>query len=112
MKLRGVGHSFRNSASPDLMPNSSQSVLKRRIGFGFIPGTVWKLLEIAVFDEPAPDQRIDRITHCGDLLRSAPLPGLGLFNPQKLLPIPKSIFNRPSKIPIYCQKVKMVLLSG
>ena len=59
MKLRLVRHGFRNSESPDLMLDSGQSILARRRGLGFIPWTIWRNLEIAVFDEPTPSKEID-----------------------------------------------------
>ena len=95
MTIRAIRHSFNKSGDPDLAPDCGQGILKRRRGLGFIPWPVRKTLEIAVLDEPTPNQRIDGIPQGSDSFRPRAFPGLGLLNPQELLSVSEGIFDGP-----------------
>ena len=95
MQLWVLEDSWGNSAQPDLMPDSSQCVLEGRRGLGLIPGAIRERLVVTGFDEPCPDQGIDRISDRGDPFRPMVPPGLRLLDSQKLLYVPECVLDRP-----------------
>ena len=96
MQLWVLKDSWGNSAQPDLMPDSGQCVLEGRRSLGLIPGAIRESLVVTGFDEPCPDQGIDRISDRGDPFRPMVPPGLGLLDSQKLLYVPECILDRPT----------------
>jgi len=95
MKLRVVGHSFRNSGSPYLVPDSGHCILKRWRGLGSISCPIRESLEIAIFDEPTPNKGVNGIPDGGHFFQPDSHPRLWQFDTQKLFPIAERGLNAP-----------------